>query len=377
MKILVICNYSELYGANRSMLTILESLKKKRHQLLIILPFKGPIEQELAKLDIDFKVVRFFPSYLYLKLMYKHLLVPILFFYNFLVLPKLLQLTKQFNPDLIYSNTSAENVGIILSKILRIKHISHIREFMSLDHGAFFVLGRGIKRKFIDMSDGVIFVSKAVANYVLIEPMPITGKHEVIYDGIDSNKPSLNFKPIPEIIKFGSVGVLQESKGHHLAVDYFSQYIKMNPNAELHIYGKGYALYEKLLRKKIADYGLENKVIMHGFLKNTSEIYAGIDVLCVFSRSEGFGRVTLEAMLEGVPVIGLNKGGTPELIKHRSTGFLIENYEAFKSSVDNLFTSNSIYNQIRTDAAEDAKRKFSVKNYVNSVEAFMLKIANK
>ena len=376
MRILFICNYSLLYGANRSMLTILESLKVKGYDLLVYLPHGGPIEAELQKNDINYKVIRFFPSYLYIKLMYKHLLVPFLFFYNFLVFPKLIRETKKFNPDIIVSNTSAENIGIIISKFLKIKHISHIREFMSLDHGAYFVLGRHLKKKFINMSDGVVFVSKAVASYVLLDEPLDENKHKVIFNGVTSKKSDLERKQLGDTIKFGSVGVLQASKGHHLLVDYFNDFLKFNANAELHIFGEGYGSYEKALKAKIEKYGIGNKVILHGFVKDTGDIYNAIDVLCMFSRSEGFGRVTVEAMFNGVPVIGLNRGGTIELIKDGKTGFLVDDYISFEKAAGKLFFNEDYYNEIRLNAFNEAKETFSVERYVNNVEQFIEKISN-
>jgi glycosyltransferase involved in cell wall biosynthesis len=359
------------------MLTILESFKKKGHKILVLLPSNGPITHEFKRLDIDYKVIRFFSSYLYLKILYKHLLVPALFFYNFLALPKLLKATKDFNPDVIYSNTSAENAGVIISKILKIKHVSHIREFMSLDHGSYFWLGRKNKQKFIDMSDGVIFVSEAVASHVLLGKAKDDDKHQVIFNGINNKQESLPPKKLPVIIKFGLVGVLQASKGHSLAIDYFNEYVKINPNAQLHIFGEGYPSYEKMLKKKIKNYALEDKIILHGFVKNTDEIYESIDILLMFSRSEGFGRVTAEAMFKGVPVIGLNQGGTTELIRNGQTGFLVTDYASFENAAKLLVSSNESYNTIRNNAFNEAKKLFSIEKYTNSVETFILNIINK
>ena len=43
------------------------------------------------------------------------------------------------------------------------------------------------------------------------------------------------------------------------------------------------------------------------------------------SRNEALGRVTVESMFYGCPVIGKNAGGTLELIKDNETGFLFAN----------------------------------------------------
>jgi phosphatidyl-myo-inositol dimannoside synthase len=53
-------------------------------------------------------------------------------------------------------------------------------------------------------------------------------------------------------------------------------------------------------------------------------LYREAHVFVLPSKNEGFGIVFLEAMTAGLPCIGANHGGTPEVIKHGETGFLIE-----------------------------------------------------
>jgi glycosyltransferase involved in cell wall biosynthesis len=40
------------------------------------------------------------------------------------------------------------------------------------------------------------------------------------------------------------------------------------------------------------------------------------------SKNEALGRVTIEAMSRGTPVIGFDNAGTSEIIKHAYNGFL-------------------------------------------------------
>jgi len=57
------------------------------------------------------------------------------------------------------------------------------------------------------------------------------------------------------------------------------------------------------------------------------EVQRAYDEAHVFvmpSKKEGFGIVFVEAMASGLPCIGANHGGTPEVIEHLETGFLIE-----------------------------------------------------
>ena len=139
MRILFIANYSELYGANRSMFTLINYLKSKGNDIYVILPEHGSFEMELKQKGIDYIVIHCFTQLYYYKLQLKYLLLPLLYIHAYLQLPKIKKVARSFAPDLIYSNTSAENLGIKVAKSLGIKHISHIREFMDLDYAANYI----------------------------------------------------------------------------------------------------------------------------------------------------------------------------------------------------------------------------------------------
>lgn len=116
MRILFIANYSQLYGANRSMLTIIEYLHNNEYDVKLILPSKGDICQELDMIGIDYKVIPMFTQLYYLKRNIKYLALPILDIWTFFKLPFLIKEAKKFSPDIIYSNTSAEMTGIEVAK---------------------------------------------------------------------------------------------------------------------------------------------------------------------------------------------------------------------------------------------------------------------
>jgi glycosyltransferase involved in cell wall biosynthesis len=97
------------------------------------------------------------------------------------------------------------------------------------------------------------------------------------------------------------------------------------------------------------------------------------------SKKEGFGIVFLEAMRSGKPCIGGNHGGTPDVIEHGKSGFLVE-----YGNIDELA------NQIRVLADDPALRqtmgergralvadKFSLRNFQGVYEELMLAAGSK
>tara|TARA_B110000908_G_C10191506_1_gene420704 strand:+ start:148 stop:1272 length:1125 start_codon:yes stop_codon:yes gene_type:complete len=368
-RIQFILNNRFLYGANRSVLTIIEYFILKGHEVKVLVPFWGSMADELKRKGIPYEVIPFYSAFLYIRPILKHILVPFLLMLDVLIFPFILFRTWQFNPDIIYSNTSAENSGIFLSKILRKKHIWHIREFMRNDYKFYFLFGKKIKSRLIRMSDKSIYVSQSVIEEV--HEKHVDEKFKVIYNGID-----LNIDVLPEIkmsndsIVFGMVGILDPAKGYELAIQYFCNILEKHPNSNLFIFGDKEGSYKNKILTKLDKLGIMDKVIFKGFVKDQDEIYSSINILLVFSKSEGFGRVTIESALYGIPVIGYNNAGTSELINHKVTGCLFNSYDSFEDSIDFLLIGDN-YQKVRAAAFHQAKTKFNVLTYCKEIYNFL------
>jgi N-acetyl-alpha-D-glucosaminyl L-malate synthase BshA len=69
--------------------------------------------------------------------------------------------------------------------------------------------------------------------------------------------------------------------------------------------------------------GLEDRVRFLGTQESIEEIAGLADVFLLPSELESFGLSALEAMACGVPVVGSDAGGLPEVVKHTESGFLL------------------------------------------------------
>jgi len=121
-------------------------------------------------------------------------------------------------------------------------------------------------------------------------------------------------------------GVLVPLKGVHHLINAFAVISARFVGAQLVIAGetqnKGYAAE---LRKLMAKLNLTGRVYFTGPVPQSelARRMAEASVLVLPSQSEGFGRVVLEAMAAGTPVIGSRVGGIPELIEDGVRGFLV------------------------------------------------------
>lgn len=74
----------------------------------------------------------------------------------------------------------------------------------------------------------------------------------------------------------------------------------------------------------VENMGLSEKVLFLGKQDNLAELYSLSDLMLLLSEKESFGLVALEGMACGVPCIGTNVGGIPEVISDGENGFICE-----------------------------------------------------
>jgi glycosyltransferase involved in cell wall biosynthesis len=90
-----------------------------------------------------------------------------------------------------------------------------------------------------------------------------------------------------------------------------------------------------------------------------SDFMVNSDVLCVPSTwQENSPGVVIHALSLGLPVLGSNKGGIPELIQHGMTGLLVNAGDpaAWTAAIEQLLQDPAMLRQWRRNAAEQAAR---------------------
>lgn len=374
MRIQFISHYSHLYGANKMLLTLLIYFHNHGYDISVLFPSKGRMTEKLDELNIPYKVIPYYSSFLYIKRTIKFIAYPLLMLLDFITFPFILLHIKNFNPDIIYSNTSAENLGYFVAKILKKKHITHVHEFMSRNHGVSFIGGNEFKRKFINKSTGAIFVTKSVAKDVMNNDFN-SKKHIIIYNGLQCPIVNISTERKSRPYHYGIVGILSAGKRQDVAIKYFKKVVEMYPSSILHIYGDKEGSYKRYLFHLVKKLGLESNIIFHGFVQDIETIYKEIDILLVFSKLEGFGLVTAEAMYRGIPVIGYDDAGTSELIEDNQSGYLFTDEESFQERIK-LLHCISNYERIKENAYQRAISLFKENDYCSSIETFVRKIYN-
>lgn len=120
----------------------------------------------------------------------------------------------------------------------------------------------------------------------------------------------------------GTVGWLLPIKGPMILFKAMNRIWQNRFDVDLVYVGKG-DLGEALEQQAIK-MGVSEKVKFLGWRDDVHEIIPVFDLFVLPSLNEGMGRVLVEAMAAGKPVVGSNVGGIPDLIKNGQNGFLFE-----------------------------------------------------
>ncbi|KMY54595.1 N-acetyl-alpha-D-glucosaminyl L-malate synthase [Bacillus sp. FJAT-27231] len=112
--------------------------------------------------------------------------------------------------------------------------------------------------------------------------------------------------------------------------------------------------------KLVSELNLEHCVLFLGKQDNLEELYALSDLVLLLSEKESFGLVLLEAMACGVPCIGTNVGGIPEVIENEKNGFISEvgDIESMAKQALQLLTDDAFYQRMSEEALKTVETRF-------------------
>ncbi|CDQ19520.1 N-acetyl-alpha-D-glucosaminyl L-malate synthase BshA [Halobacillus karajensis] len=128
----------------------------------------------------------------------------------------------------------------------------------------------------------------------------------------------------------------------------------------------------------VKDLNLQQDVLFLGKQENVSELLSISDLKLLLSEKESFGLVLLEAMACGVPSIGTNIGGIPEVIDHGETGFIAElgNIEQISYFAKKILQDKELHQAMAEQAKRVVHDKFATETILSQYEALYEQVLN-
>lgn len=375
-KIAFIGTDNKLSGATLSMIALAKSLKDtKKYDPIIIIPGEGDIVKNIKENNLKYYCVNSYSWVVKRSNNIKEKIVTGIKFYiksflNILAIKKIEKILKEEKVDLIHINSIYSYVGAKAALKNNIKIIWHIREFLEEDQNAEFY-HKEKALKLIEKSTAIITISKSV--YEKYSKLIKNDNIYMIYNGIDVlkfyNKDKEIFKD--DNIKLVLAGTIQEGKGQKELLYALNLLKKENIN-NFHLTLLGYSTpqNEKELNELIEKLELKENVKYIGFSKNVKQFFDEADISFTCSKSEAFGRITIEAMLSGCLVIGSDTAGTAELINNMNTGLLYKSgdSEDLKEKIKFAINNKDIVKDMAKKGREFSKENYSSEKNMSNIK---------
>lgn len=259
--------------------------------------------------------------------------------------------------DVVHTNTSVLDFGPALARRLGVPHVWHLREFIDLDMGFQPFLGWKRLRRMIHASDAVISITDAIARHFRVAALP---QARVLHDAVRSQREACLIEPKERYFVF--CGYLVPHKGPDVAVRAFRRFAQGHADYRLVLLGK---FEDEAYRAALlAEAGEAAHCLdFRGYVDNVGEVISHATALLMCSANEALGRVTVEAMFYGCPVVGRNSGGTREIVRHGETGLLFEGDEECAEQMARLAESPELARRLAQNALRYACDTFSEETY--------------
>ncbi len=323
MRVCFVSHTSGKGGAERALVELIEALERRDIECYVILPRNGRLARELRARNVAFCVI---PYRLWVGRdapLWKRISRAIL---NFAMITPVAMAIMRWRCDIVVTNTFTVCVGALAAAMVSRPHVWYIHDFIYEHHGFAFDLGSRVSLWLMaKLSSSWMVNSYAVAEKFKQYLGPSDLK--VVYQSVDFvPRSSLGNLDIPSRdrirLRCVIVGVLHEAKGQHDAIRAVADLVRAGVHVELLVIGQGDSKYLRFLRSLVDKNRLHGCVEFVGYVENPFPFMESADVVLMCSRYEGFGRVTVEAMRAGKPVIGARSGGTVELVRDGFNGFL-------------------------------------------------------
>jgi glycosyltransferase involved in cell wall biosynthesis len=263
------------------------------------------------------------------------------------------RILRRSKPDIVHTHTSKAGIlGRLAAWMARVPIMIHT------PHGHVFYghFGKLLSRIFLQIEKLLgrithhqIALTPEECNDYLNLRVSQLGNTSVIHSGVDLHRFSKGTEERtrkreelgipPDALVVGYVGWLIPIKGVTYLLSAMSKVLEKHPKSMLVLVGKGDDKGEEeiKLKEQAERAGLADKVRFLGWRSDVDEIMGCFDIFVLPSLNEGMGRVLVEAMAAGLPIVASRVGGIPDLVKNGQNGLLVPPKDA--SALENAISA--------------------------------------
>ncbi len=289
--------------------------------------------------------------------------------------------------DLVHTHNSKAGfvgrLGAHWAGTAKVVHTVHGFAFHDQEPPARRALFRFLERRAARWCDHMIFISRPLQDWAGRERIVCPGGQSVIYSGIEPER----FAPagpderaalrdrwgLPRDAPVaGIVSKLWEGKGHDTLLGALAGLRRRLPGARLLVVGEGEL--RPRLEALATELGVREAVVFTGFLQDVRPAVGAMDVSVLPSLFEGMGRVLLEAMAMGLPVVASRVGGIPDVVDDGVTGLLVPPGDgpALTRALETMLTDGALAARMGAAGRARVDERFGARAMAASIEKVYL-----
>lgn len=381
MRVLFVSHDGDMAGAERTLLTLLVALDRRRFEPHLIVPFAGKVSSAASGMGVSVWVRHLIPWLPGVRG------TPRRRFYHFVRALKSLRarswaiahviLRNQI--DLVYTNTVTCVEGAIAARMTGRPHVWHIHESVIGNSDLVPILPSCLYSWSVGvLSESVIFCSSSLAKSY----PSLAKKATVVHNGLAF--PALLDRALARHAiaeHFGIerthkivavVGALNPRKDHFTFLEAAKKVLQETGNVAFLIVGSGSENQTHLIRDKTISLGIASSVRLTGWWPEDKmyELMAAIDVLVISAEQEPFGLTAIEALAVETPVVSTRCGGPEEIVLDGHTGVLVPVHDpcAMAAAIVRLLQTPQLARDLGKAGRRDVLARFGVDRYVHRIE---------
>lgn len=381
-RLLVVHQSAELYGSDRSLLEFLIGLDQNVVEAIVCLPEDGPLAVELRSEGFEVHVLALVKICRGLFSTRGLLSLPSMALASLRALDSVVGSRAI---DTVYTNTLAVLGGALWATIRGVRHVWHIREIVRHP----WVVSWVLRKLALGLSQQIICNSVETCRW--IGKNSDTKKLQVIWNGVaTSASENLQAQRIaarsqlklhadrPVILLVGRINAF---KGHDLLVEAIEVLFASGEQNFLTLMlgsvPPGREDYLQRLQQRVSLSPAADQIRIDSFTHDTSLYYESADILVVPSREpESFGRVAIEAMSYGLPVVAAAHGGLVEIVADGETGVLFQpnNVDSLTNALRHLLSDSRLRAKMGAAGRQRQVSMFSLETYRSKLHAVLFPV---
>ena len=311
-KLLLTSHTAGLSGAELCFVNLAEAAVIDGYDVVVALPTRGPLVDVLLTRVPTLRIV-YTPIHAWMGPRHHSMLGAVRLFQCLLNVGPFLWLLNRENPDVVLVNSSVIPAPIFASRLARKHTVVIVRESLRTNPmlRTFLPIG-SIVRLIARWSSRVITNSQYVARQYELKSTMIYPSLNMAFFDQPLREKGQRRTASPLLVSM--LGTVSPEKGQAIAVEAIARATLAGADVSLTIIGGGRHADIRELRSTIVARQVEDRVTYVSATQDPISEYEKADITIVCSRNEAFGKVTIESILRGTPVVGFDAGGTAEIL---------------------------------------------------------------